>query len=157
MIIISGIGGVRVEVWEGSWSGDVSKGKGIEALGFQEYERPFKTYWNDELSVGILERDGKYTGVTCLVAKEVTDKDNFVKKFGLRFGGDIHWRAAPVLLDHLSRSPLFKAILVTINNVPFKLEPDIPSTLKRALSQLHEEDGPVGFGQSTRIWKMEEI
>jgi hypothetical protein len=68
-----------------------------------------------------------------LVAKEVTDKEGFVKKFGLEFGGDIHWKAAPVLLDHLSRSPLFKAVFVSMSKPPFQLEPDIPEELQGRL------------------------
>jgi len=101
--------------------------------GFTEYEKPFKIYWNEKLSVGILERNGKYIGVACLVAKEVVDKENFIRKFGLSFEKDIQWKAASTLLDHLSRSPLFKAVLVTINEVPFKLEPDVPEELKGRL------------------------
>ncbi|MHA1828353.1 MAG: helicase HerA domain-containing protein [Candidatus Heimdallarchaeaceae archaeon] len=33
-------------------------------------------------------------------------------------------------MDHLSRAPLFKAVLVTTNDLPFKLEPDIPEKLE---------------------------
>lgn len=36
-------------------------------------------------------------------------------------------------MDHLSRSPLFKVVLVTINKIPFKLEPDIPEDLEGRL------------------------
>jgi len=122
----------------GSWERDKGLGVGKEVgkhvpIGFHEFKDPFKAYWNDELSVGILERDNKFIGVACLVAKEVTDKESFVKKFGLSFGGDIHWKAAPVLLDHLSRSPLFKAVLVSMNRIPFQLEPDIPEELRGRL------------------------
>ena len=113
----------------GSWN----RSKGEFPKGFQEYEYPFKAYWSDELSVGILERDNKFVGVACLVAKEVVDKENFVRKFGLSFEKDVQWKAASSLLDHLSRSPLFKAVLVTINKVPFKLEPDVPEELKGRL------------------------
>jgi len=123
---------------KGSWSGNkgagADKNLSIQAYGFQAYQKPFNTYWNDELSVGVLERDGKYIGVACLVAKEITDRESFVKKFGLSFGGDVHWKAAPVLLDHLSRSPMFKAVFVTINRIPFKLEPDIPEELQGRLN-----------------------
>jgi len=128
---------------KGSWDRErgieVSEDRGIEAHefqahGFQEFKDPFKAYWNNELSVGVIERDGKFIGVACLVAKDVTDKESFVRKFGLSFGGDIHWKAAPVLLDHLSRSPMFKAVLVTISKVPFKLEPDIPKELQGRLN-----------------------
>jgi len=101
--------------------------------GFTEYEKPFKIYWNEKLSVGIIERNSKYIGVACLVAKEVVDKESFVRKFGLSFEKDVQWKAASTLLDHLSRSPLFKAVLVTINEVPFKLEPAVPEELKGRL------------------------
>jgi hypothetical protein len=49
----------------GSWD----KSTGEFPKGFHEYEYPFKAYWSDELPVGILERDNKYVGVACLVAK----------------------------------------------------------------------------------------
>lgn len=101
--------------------------------GFDEYKRPFKTYWNKELSVGVLERDNRSIGVACLVAKEIVNRESFVRKFGLSFEKDIQWKAASTLLDHLSRSPLFKAVLVTMNKVPFKLEPDVPEELKGRL------------------------
>ena len=98
------------------------------------YEPKIKRYWSEDKAVGILERDGKFIGLACLVAKEITDKESFVKKFGLGFGGDVHWKAAPVLLDHLSRSPLFKAVLVTFGKPPFKIEPDISEELKGRLN-----------------------
>jgi len=97
--------------------------------GFSEFKDPFKTYWSEEHKVGILERKGKFIGVACLAAKEVVDKESFVKKFGLSFKGDVHWKAAPVLLDHLARSPVFKAVFVSLGKVPFKLQPDIPEDL----------------------------
>jgi hypothetical protein len=123
------------EQWygKGSWDRGISKEEDKIPKGFQEYSKPFKIYWNDELSVGVLERNGKYVGVACLVAKEVVDKENFVRRFGLSFEKDVQWRAVSSLLDHLSRSPLFKAVLVTINEVPFKLEPDVPEELKGKL------------------------
>jgi len=117
---------------KGSWYRDTKKDEG-KFEGFEEYEKPFKVYWNKDLSVGILERNGKYIGVACLVAKEVVDKENFVRKFGLSFEKDVQWKAASTLLDHLSKSPLFKAVLVTMNKVPFKLEPDVPEELKGRL------------------------
>ena len=101
--------------------------------GFRKYETPFKAYWNKQFSVGIIERDNKYIGLACLVAKEVVDKENFIRKFGLSFEKDVQWKAASTLLDHLSRSPLFKALLITINKLPFKLEPDIPEELEGRL------------------------
>jgi len=113
---------------------DRGEDKSIEAHGFKEFKDPFKTYWNEEPSVGVLERDDKFIGVACLVAKEVTDKESFVRKFGLSFEKDVQWKAASTLLDHLSRSPLFKAVLVTINKVPFKLEPDVPEELQGRLN-----------------------
>jgi len=116
----------------GSWDGSAKRDKGIPKS-FQEYRCPFKTYWNDKDSVGVLERDNKFIGVACLVAKEIVDGESFVRKFGLSFEKDIQWKAASTLLDHLSRSPLFKAVLVTMNKVPFKLEPDVPEELKGRL------------------------
>jgi len=134
---------------KGSWNTEPPKGTGVDrqirSLGFQEFLDPFKTYWSEEQSVGVLERNGRFIGLACLVAKEVTDKESFVRKFGLSFEKDIQWKAASSLLDHLSRSPLFKAVLVTINKLPFKLEPDIPKELKGRLNwakrnyEYHEE------------------
>lgn len=123
---------------EGGWKRDKDldvekKADTWARAGFREFKDPFKTYWSDELSVGVLERDNKFIGVACLVAKEVTDKESFVRRFGLSFEKDIQWKAASTLLDHLSRSPLFKAVLVTINRVPFKLEPDVPKELQGRL------------------------
>ena len=118
---------------KGSWDRGVGKGREVPK-GFQEHKDPFKTYWNSELSVGILERNNKFIGVACLVAKEVVDRESFVRKFGLSFEKDVQWKAASSLLDHLSKSPLFKAVLVTISKVPFKLEPDVPEDLKGRLN-----------------------
>jgi len=123
---------------KGSWERDkaigISEDRSAQIHGFQEFHDPFKTYWNDEVDVGVLERDNKFIGIACLVAKEVVDKEGFVEKFGLGFGGDVHWKAAPVLLDHLSRSPMFKAVLVTLSKLPFKIEPDIPEELEGRLN-----------------------
>jgi len=69
-----------------------------------------------------------------LVAKEVVDKEGFFEKFGLGFSGDVHWKAAPVHLDHLSRSPMFKAVLITLGKLPFKIELDIPEELRGRLT-----------------------
>jgi len=124
-------------LWDWGWAykkRDRGEDKSIESHGFKEFKDPFKTYWNEEHSVGVLERDDKFIGVACLVAKEVTDKESFVRKFGLSFEKDIQWKAASTLLDHLSRSPLFKAVLVTINKIPFKLEPDVPEELQGRLN-----------------------
>ena len=100
---------------------------------FLPYQPKIKKYWNEEKAIGILEINGKFIGIACLVAKEVTDKENFVRKFGLSFEKDVQWHAISSLLDHLSRSPMFKAVLVTTTNIPFKLEPDIPEEIKGKL------------------------
>ncbi len=95
-----------------------------------EVKSPFKHYWNSEHNVGILERNGKYIGVCVLAAKEITEGESYVRKFGLSFNKDISWNAASALIDHLSRSPLFKAILITSKKTPFALKPDIPEDLE---------------------------
>ena len=86
---------------------------------FLPYQPKIKKYWNEEKAIGILEINGKFIGIACLVAKEVTDKENFIRKFGLSFEKDVQWHAISSLLDHLSRSPMFKAVLVTTSNIPF--------------------------------------
>jgi hypothetical protein len=98
--------------------------------GFVLYDAQLKRYWDDDRAIGIIERDGKFIGIACLVAKEVVEKESFVRKFGLSFEKDIQWHAVSSLLDHLSRSPMFKAVLITTNRIPFKLEPDIPEELQ---------------------------
>jgi len=75
--------------------------------------------------VGVIERNRRYVGVTCLAAKEVVDKENFIRRFGLSFEKEVYWKGIAGLLEHLSRSPFFKAVLVTTSNIPFKLEPDV--------------------------------
>jgi hypothetical protein len=124
---------------KGSWDKGGQKGADETQVpkGFKQYSDPFKTYWNDELSIGILQRDSKFVGVACLVAKEVVERENFIRKFGLSFEKDVQWKAASSLLDHLSQSPLFKAVLVTINKTPFKLEPDVPEDLQGRLNWAH--------------------
>ncbi|MGC8831130.1 MAG: hypothetical protein ACP5PQ_00905 [Thermoproteota archaeon] len=82
----------------------MEKNKGIEDYGFKEYESPFKAYWNEEKAIGILERENRFIGVACLVAKEVVNRESFVRKFGLSFEKDVQWKATSSLLDHLSRS-----------------------------------------------------
>jgi hypothetical protein len=99
-------------------------------LGLTIYEPKARKYWDDERGLGVIEVNGKYIGVACLVAKAVVDKESFIRRFGLSFEKDVQWRAVSSLLDHLSRSPMFKAVLVTMSKVPFKLEPDIPEKLK---------------------------
>ncbi|MBS7626595.1 hypothetical protein KEJ51_06120 [Candidatus Bathyarchaeota archaeon] len=76
---------------KGSWDRSEGKEEGIK-VGFQEYQCPFKLYWNEEQAIGILERNNKFIGVACLVAKEVVDKESFVRKFGLSFEKDIQWK-----------------------------------------------------------------
>jgi hypothetical protein len=95
-----------------------------------EVKSPFKHYWNSEHNIGILERNGKYIGVCVLAAKEITDGESYVRKFGLEFRKDIQWNAASALIDHLSRSPLFKAVFITTKKTPFTLKPDIPEELE---------------------------
>jgi hypothetical protein len=97
---------------------------------FFEVKSPFKHHWNSEHNVGILERNGKYIGVCVLAAKEITEGESYVRKFGLDFRKDIQWNAAASLIDHLSRSPLFKVILITTKKTPFQLKPDIPEKLE---------------------------
>jgi len=96
---------------------------------FSELSSPFKQHWNSELNIGILERKGKFIGVCVLAAKEITDRESYVRKFGLDFRKDIQWNAASSLIEHLSRSPLFKVVLVTTKRTPFQLIPDVPENL----------------------------
>jgi len=97
---------------------------------FFEVKSPFKHHWNSQHNVAILERNGKYIGVCVLAAKEITEGESYVRKFGLSFNKDISWNAASALIDHLSRSPLFKVILITTKKTPFQLKPDIPEKLE---------------------------
>ena len=112
---------------------------------FQLYQSKVKKYWNEEKAIGILEADGKFIGIVCSVAKEVTDKESYVRRFGLSFEKDIQWYNASSLLDHLSRSLMFKTVLITTSNIPFKLESDIPEEVKEKLRwakrnyQFHKE------------------
>ena len=46
----------------------------------------------------------------------------------------MQWKAVSSLLEHLSRSPLFKAVLITTSQIPFRLEPDVPEELKGRLN-----------------------
>jgi hypothetical protein len=68
--------------------------------------------------------------MACLAAKEVVEKESFVRRFGLSFEKDVQWHAVSSLLDHLSRNPMFKAVLITTSKIPFKLEPGIPVELE---------------------------
>jgi hypothetical protein len=117
---------------KGSWYGRKHEDEGMPA-NLVPYDPSIKKYWDKEKAIGTMEKDNKFIGVACLVAKEVVDKESYVRRFGLSFEKDVQWRAVSSLLDHLSRSPLFKAVLVTINKLPFKLEPDVPEELKGRL------------------------
>jgi len=79
------------------WNGCVyeqayGKESGEKSIGiprdFLPYQLKIKKYWNEEKAIGILEINGKFVGIVYLVAKEVTDKENFVRKFGLSFEKD---------------------------------------------------------------------
>jgi hypothetical protein len=122
------------EEWygKGSWYGEKHEDKGMPE-GLVQYKPPIKKYWDEQNSIGVIEMGERFIGVACLVAKEVVDKESFVRRFGLSFEKDVQWRAVSSLLDHLSRSPLFKAVLVTMSKIPFKLEPDVGKELKGRL------------------------
>lgn len=49
----------------------------------------------------------------------------------MSFEKNVKWKAASSLLDHLSS--LFKAVLVTMNKVSFKLKPDVLEELRGRL------------------------
>jgi len=117
---------------KGSWDREKHEDKGMP-FGLVPYDPSIKKYWDMEKNIGIMEKNNKFIGVACLVAKEVVDKESYVRRFGLSFEKDVQWRAVSSLLDHLSRLPVFKAVLVTINKIPFKLEPDVPEELKGRL------------------------
>lgn len=122
---------------KGSWERDKSENGGKSTgvpSNLVPYEPRIKKYWDDEKAVGVLGVNGKFIGIACLVAKEVTDKESYVRRFGLSFEKDVQWHAVSGLLDHLSRSPMFKAVLITTSNIPFKLEPDIPEELQGRLN-----------------------
>jgi len=114
----------------------IDAGKSNLPFGIKLYEPNLKKYWDEERALGVIEFEGKFIGVACLAAKEVTDKENFVRRFGLSFEKDVQWHAVSGLLDHLSRSPMFKAVLITTTNIPFKLEPDIPEEMEGKLGWL---------------------
>ena len=120
----------------GSWNGEAQASGGAYA-GLAPYEPKIKRYWDDEQSVGVMEAGGRFIGVACLVAKEVTDKESYVRRFGLSFEKDIQWRAVSGLLNHLSRSPMFKAVLITTNELPFTLQPDVPEELEGRRNWAH--------------------
>ncbi len=116
----------------GSWDRDHAStdSNDKQPAGFVQYEPDIKRYWDEERGLGILERDSKFIGIACLVAKEVVEKESFVRRFGLSFEKDVQWHAVSSLLDHLSRNPMLKAVFVTTSRIPFKLEPDIPVELE---------------------------
>lgn len=91
-----------------------------------EFQLDRKFFWDHDNSVGIVEKNDKFVGVACLVAKEIIDSEAYIRKFGIDFRRDIQWKGISEILSHLSRSPLFKAVLVTSSNVPFEVKPDIP-------------------------------
>lgn len=129
---------------KGSWDGDTSIEKRLPA-NMIPYEPDIKKYWDSERAIGVLEISGKFIGIACLAAKEVVDKESYVRRFGLSFEKDVQWRAISSLLDHLSRSPMFKAVLVTTSKIPFKLEPDTPEEMQGRINwaernyQFHKE------------------
>jgi hypothetical protein len=116
----------------GSWGRDhaITANEERAPAEFEKYEPEILKLWNQNRGLGVIERDGKFIGIACLVAKEVVEKESFVRRFGLSFEKDIQWHAVSSLLDHLSRNPMFKAVLVTTSRIPFKLEPDIPEELE---------------------------
>ena len=114
---------------EGSWDGRTRTG--VDAIpGLANYSSNLIQYWDEQNGIGVIQRDGKNVGIACLVAKEVTDRESYIRRFGLSFEKDIQWRAVSGILDHLSRTPLFKAVLVTTSDLPFTLESDIPEKLE---------------------------
>lgn len=67
----------------GSWDKDqgVAESNDSTPVGFAAYDSGLKRFWDEEKAVGIIEKDGKYTGIACLVAKEVVEKESFVRRF----------------------------------------------------------------------------
>jgi hypothetical protein len=114
----------------------IDVGKNNLPFGVKLYEPNLKKHWDEQRAIGVIEFEGKFIGVACLAAKQVTDKESFVRRFGLSFEKDVQWHAISGLLDHLSRSPMFKAVLITTSNIPFKLEPDIPEETEGKLAWL---------------------
>jgi len=145
---------------KGSWERD--KGIGTDGSGGRIpsdlilYEPGLKRHWDEEEAIGVLEKDGKFIGIACMVAKEVVDKESYVRRFGLSFEKDVQWHAVSGLLDHLSRSPMFKAVLVTTSLIPFQLEPDVPEELQGRLNwskrnyEYHKEKSENLKGQITQ-------
>ncbi len=119
--------------WDADRGGEESTPQTVPT-GFTEYLPNVRKYWDEERAIGVLERDGKFLGVACLAAKEVVDKESYVRRFGLSFEKDVQWRSVAGLLDHLARSPTFKAVLVTTSKIPFKLEADVSDDLQGRLN-----------------------
>ena len=122
---------------QGSWDRERGEEEHVAdgvPTGFVEYSPAIRKLWDEDRAVGVFERDGKFLGVACLAAKEVVDKESYVRRFGLSFDKDVQWRAVAGLLDHFTRSPTFKAVLVTTSKTPFKLEPDVPEELQGRLN-----------------------
>ncbi len=95
-----------------------------------EYKLNRNFYWDYDKSVGVVQINGKFVGVACLSAKEITNAENYIRKFGLDFKRDVQWKAISELLGHLSRNPMFKAVLITSSRIPLQLQPDIPEELR---------------------------
>lgn len=116
------------------WAYEQRYGKECEdgemPAGIVPYSPKVRRYWDEEKALGILETDGKFIGVACLVAKEVVDKDSYIKRFGLSFEKDVQWHGISGVLDHLARCPMFKAVMVTTGKIPFELRPDVPEELE---------------------------
>ena len=110
---------------EGSWDRERGEEEHVAdgvPRGFVEYSPAIRKFWDEDRAVGVFERDGKFLGVACLAAKEVVDKESYVRRFGLSFDKDVQWRAVAGLLDHFTRSPTFK------------LEADVPEELQGRLN-----------------------
>jgi hypothetical protein len=83
----------------------------------------------------VIEKDGKFIGVACLVAKEVVEKESFVRRFGVSFEKDVQWHAVSSLLDYPARNPMFKAIPVTTSKIPFRARDSRRARRKNKLDQ----------------------
>ncbi len=94
------------------------------------FSSPIKEFWDDEHALGLIEFDGHYVGIACLSAKEITDRESFVRRFGLEYRKDLHWRAVPSFIESLAHNPLSLTMLVTTRTMPFDLKPDIPQNMR---------------------------
>jgi len=74
---------------EGSW--DRERGEEEQAKtegvpkGFVEYSPGIRKFWDEGRALGVVENQGKFLGIACLAAKEVVDKESYVRRFGLSF------------------------------------------------------------------------